>query len=63
MRPDITKLIGKYTNERDKLASSYQPLANVEATYNDIMKRTVSVYIVPRLRPQPHYNPMIQQQQ
>ena len=64
MRPDITKLIGKYANERDKLASLYQLLANAEATYNDIMKRTTSAYAVPRPQPQPQpqYNPMIQQQ-
>ena len=47
MRPEITKLIGKYANERDKLASLYQLLANAEATYNDIMKRTTSAYAAP----------------
>lgn len=64
MRPEITKLIGKYANERDKLASLYQLLANAEATYNDIMKRTTSAYAAPTYgQPQSLYNSMTQQQQ
>lgn len=64
MRPEITKLIGKYANERDKLASLYQLLANAEATYNDIMKRTTSTYAAPTYgQPQSLYNSMTQQQQ
>lgn len=64
MRSEITKLIGKYANERDKLASLYQLLANAEATYNDIMKRTTSAYAAPTYgQPQSLYNSMTQQQQ
>lgn len=70
MRPEITKLIGKYADERDKLVSLYQLLANAEATYNDIMKRTTSAYVNPTYNRPPalsqsqlQYNPITQQQQ
>lgn len=42
MRPEITKLIGKYAKDRDELGSLHQILANAEATYNDIMKRATT---------------------
>lgn len=68
MRPEITKLIGKYAKDRDELGSLHQILANAEATYNDIMKRaTTTVYATagqqhqPQLPQQSYQQPQQQQ--
>ncbi|CAL9729327.1 class E vacuolar protein-sorting machinery protein Hse1p [Monosporozyma unispora] len=53
MRPEITKLIGKYAKDRDELGSLHQILANAEATYNDIMKNaTTTAYATVGQQPQ-----------
>lgn len=44
LRPQITKLIGKYAQKKEDLSSLRQILANAEATYNQLLDRAAHAY-------------------
>ncbi|CCH59376.1 hypothetical protein TBLA_0B05470 [Henningerozyma blattae CBS 6284] len=63
LRPQITKLIAKYSNQKNDLNSLRQVLSNAEATYNQLLDRAASSYTIPNI-PQPQMPlPQMQNQQ
>ena len=44
LRPQITRLIGKYAQEKDDLTSLHQILGNAELTYNRLLDRAANSY-------------------
>ncbi|CCE62552.1 hypothetical protein TPHA_0C04020 [Tetrapisispora phaffii CBS 4417] len=47
LRPQIAKMIGKYSQKKDDLTSLRQVLANAEVDYNKLLDRAASAYIPP----------------
>ncbi|CCK68327.1 ESCRT-0 subunit protein HSE1 KNAG_0A06710 [Huiozyma naganishii CBS 8797] len=44
LRPQITKMIGKYAKEKEDVNSLRQVLANAESTYNQLLDRAANAY-------------------
>lgn len=44
LRPQITKLIGKYSKEKDDVLALRQVLLNAESTYNELLDRAAKSY-------------------
>lgn len=47
LRPQVTRMLGKYAKEKEDMLSLRQVLANAEHTYNELMDRAANVYIPP----------------
>lgn len=67
LRPQIAKMIGKYSQKKDDLNSIRQILANAETTYNQLLDRAANAYIPPTpslntTRPVQSYEQQPQQQ-
>ncbi|CAB4257167.1 similar to Saccharomyces cerevisiae YHL002W HSE1 Subunit of the endosomal Vps27p-Hse1p complex required for sorting of ubiquitinated membrane proteins into intralumenal vesicles prior to vacuolar degradation [Maudiozyma barnettii] len=44
LRPQITKMIGKYSREKDDVTSLHQVLAQAEKTYNQLLDQAANAY-------------------
>ncbi|SMN18885.1 similar to Saccharomyces cerevisiae YHL002W HSE1 Subunit of the endosomal Vps27p-Hse1p complex required for sorting of ubiquitinated membrane proteins into intralumenal vesicles prior to vacuolar degradation [Maudiozyma saulgeensis] len=44
LRPQITKMIGKYSREKDDITSLHQVLAQAEQTYNQLLDQAANAY-------------------
>lgn len=44
LRPEITKMIGKYAREKDDITSIYQVLTQAEQTYNHLLDQAANAY-------------------
>lgn len=44
LRPEITKMIGKYAREKDDVTSIYQVLTQAEQTYNQLLDQAANAY-------------------
>ena len=54
LRPQITKMIGKYAREKDDVASLRQVLSQAEHTYNQLLDQAANTYkpVAPQFAPQ-----------
>ncbi|SCU94781.1 LADA_0G11188g1_1 [Lachancea dasiensis] len=73
LRPQLTKLIGTYAQQREDYSSLRKILADAEASYNQLLDRASQVYTTPQAQQfqpsrtslssqQPHSIPQLQQQ-
>ncbi|AGO10460.1 AaceriABR008Cp [[Ashbya] aceris (nom. inval.)] len=55
LRPHVTKLIGKYAQKKEDLASLREVLANAEATYNMMLEKATCSYNSSNFMPAPQH--------
>ena len=55
LRPQISKMLGKYSQKKDDLLSLRQVLANAEITYNQLLSRASNAYAAPAPPPTSQY--------
>ncbi|EHN02163.1 Hse1p [Saccharomyces cerevisiae x Saccharomyces kudriavzevii VIN7] len=48
LRPQVTRMLGKYAKEKEDMLSLRQVLANAEHTYNQLMDRAANAHISPQ---------------
>lgn len=62
LRPQVTKMLGKYSNQKNELNTLRQVLANAEASYNQLLDKAATSYTGQMNIPQPiQMNPTSQQ--